>query len=103
MELLNLLILGIGMYVLVKCIGKSSSNGGGKTSESGSPAVTTIQHYEEPSNAQIDVSYHKNDYTNRGPPISPIEPGLYGTTRATYRTPTNNLQVDDNRGDLGFI
>lgn len=100
MEILNLIILGVLACVALKCMGKSVSFGSGKNTTA---AVTTIQHYEEPSNAQIDVSYHKNDYANRGPPIAPTEPGLYGTTRATYLTPTNNLQVDDNRGGLGFI
>lgn len=95
MELIPLLILGVVGYVVLKCVQKSSQLGKNEAANP-DPPVQTIKHWEDPSNAQVDVSYHMHDYRVRGQPTF-NEPGLYGTLRSTYLTPTNNLQVDDNR------
>lgn len=65
----------------------------GKNEEDGN--AQTIKIFEEPKDCQIDPTYHNHDYQKRGAPIR-VEPGLYGTERKTYKTPTGNLQVDDN-------
>lgn len=92
LNLLSVLVIGAGAYFIYKAIKKSMPEG--KNESPGN--VQTVKIYEEPKDCQTDPTYHNHDYSRRGPPIR-IEPGLYGTERKTYVTPSGNLQVDDGR------
>jgi len=92
MEIISILVLGIVVYVIYESVKKSSGTGKNDASDRN---VATIQQVEETPDCTVHVPYHKHDYGSRGPETQ-AEPGLYGTVRRTWITPTGNLMIDDN-------
>lgn len=88
MDIIPVIALGLVAYFVYQCAVKS------KISENTTENVRTLKQVEEPDDYSLNVTYHNHDYTKRGNSIME-SPGLYGTIRRTFMSPSGNIEMND--------